>query len=128
MKTLVEVLSDNAQSDLQIGHKAVAVEPMTDGWLVTSNSADGEHQYRARQIVFSAPADVAAALLRPTHAALAGLLDRIEYAPIAQVHLGIDHNAFVKKPEGSGFLVPSRAGLPILGSLWRESVWEEGTA
>ena len=118
MKTLVDVLSDNAQCELQIGHKAVAVEPMTGGWRVTSNSAVGEQQFGARQIVFSTPADVTATLLRPTHAALAGLLDRIEYAPIAQVHLGIDRGEFVKKPEGSGFLVPSRAGLPILGSLW----------
>ena len=122
MQTLTQTLSDNAKCKIQLGQKVVAVEPMTDGWRVTSNSATGEQQFCARQIVFSTPADVAAALLRPTHAQLAGLLDQIEYAPLAQVHLGIDHAAFSKKPEGTGFLVPSRAGLPIRGSLWMSNL------
>lgn len=122
MKTLIDVLSDNELSDIQTGQKVVAVEPLARGWRVTSNSAAGEQQFHARQIVFSIPADVAASLLRPTHAELSDLLDRIEYAPIAQVHLGIDHAAFSRKPEGSGFLVPSRAGLPIRGSLWMSNL------
>jgi len=75
--------------------------------------------------VFSTPADVTASLLRPTHAQLSGLLDQVEYGPIAQVHLGIDYAAFSRTPEGGGFLVPSRAGLPIRGSLWMSNLVRE---
>jgi oxygen-dependent protoporphyrinogen oxidase len=122
MKTLTGVISENALSDIQTGQRVVAVEALGKGWRVTSKSAHSENQFYARQIVFSTPADVAASLLRPVHAELSDLLDQIEYAPIAQIHLGIDRSAFTRSPEGAGFLVPSRENLPLRGSLWMSNL------
>ena len=119
MITLIDTLCDNALSDIQTGQQVMVVEPLKRGWRVTSNNGEFESQFIARHIVFSTPANIAAALLKPSQSKLSGLLSQVEYAPIAQVHIGIDKSAFKRVPEGSGFLVPSReTAIPVRGSLW----------
>jgi oxygen-dependent protoporphyrinogen oxidase len=122
MKTLTEVMSENPFSDIRKGEQVLAVERIRNGWLVTSNNGKSETRFYARQVVFSIPADVASSLLRPVDAELSTLLGRVQYAPLAQIHLGFDRCAFARAPEGSGFLVPSRENLPIRGSLWMSNL------
>ncbi len=51
-------------------------------------------------------------------------MNQIEYAPIAQIHLGFDRSAFDRPLDGSGFLVPGREKIPIRGSLWMSNLIE----
>lgn len=122
MKTLTGALTENPMSDIHTGHRVLAVEPARRGWHITSSCARVESQFYARRVVLATPADVASSLLRPSQAGLADLLNQIQYAPIAQVHLGFDRAAFRQTPQGSGFLVPSRENLPVRGSLWMSNL------
>jgi oxygen-dependent protoporphyrinogen oxidase len=124
MKTLTDTLSQNRRTEIHTGQRVVAVEPLKSGWRVTSQDNNSESEFHARHIIFSTPADIASALLKPVEPALSGLLNQIEYAPIAQIHLGFDRRAFSKPLDGNGFLVPSREKIPIRGSLWLSNLVE----
>jgi len=123
MKTLVETLSQKMASNIELGQQVQALEPLKRGWRVIANNGEFESQFIARHIVFSTPANIAASLLKPSQPELAELLSKVEYAPIAQIHLGFDQAAFTKKPKGSGFLVPGReSSIPVRGSLWMSNL------
>ena len=116
-------MSQNRFSDILLGQKVLALEPLKRGWRVISNNGDIESQLYARHIVFSTPANVAASLLKPVNTELSTLLGQIEYTPIAQIHLGFDRSEFKQTPEGAGFLIPSReSSIPVRGSLWMSNL------
>ncbi|MEE8366151.1 MAG: protoporphyrinogen oxidase [Gammaproteobacteria bacterium] len=118
MKTLVDTLAENPLAEIHTGQQVIALEPLKSGWRVTASDNTTELQYQTRHVIFSTPANIACELLKPIHPKLSALLNQIEYAPIAQIHLGFDRDAFSKPLDGSGFLVPSREKTPIRGSLW----------
>jgi len=122
MKTLVEVLTEKSQTEIQTRQQVVAIESLKFGWLVSSHDGESEHQFRTRHLILATPADVAASLLRPLTPKLSGLMDQIEYAPIAQIHLGFDRSAIGNMVPGSGFLVPSCDNIGIRGSLWMSNL------
>lgn len=122
MKTLTETLADNPLAEVQTRQQVVALEPLKSGWRVISRNDDSESQFHVRHVVFSTPADIASKLINPTDKALSSLLDQIDYAPIAQIHLGFDRSAFKKPLDGNGFLVPSHEKIPIRGSLWMSNL------
>ena len=124
MKTLVEVLSENPQTEVQTGQQVHAIEPLNSGWLVSSRDDRFEHQFHTRHVILATPADIAASLLRPVTPELSDLMDQIEYAPIAQIHLGFDKSACDKTLHGNGFLVSSRDKIGIRGSLWMSNLME----
>ena len=122
MKTLAEVLTEKSQAEIQTRQQVLAIEPLKCGWLVTSHDGKCEHQFRTRHLILATPADVAASLLRPLSTKLSNLMDQIEYAPIAQIHLGFDKSKTGNKLHGNGFLVPSRDNIGIRGSLWMSNL------
>ena len=122
MKTLTDVLSKNSFADINTGHKVLAVEPTKKGYRITSHSNGKEIQYLARQVIFSTPANITSSLLKPVQSELADCLNQIEYAPIAQIHLGFDKAGLNSTLEGNGFLVPGRDKIAIRGSLWMSNI------
>jgi len=72
-------------------------------------------------MVLAVPAFIAAELLRPLSSALAEELAAISYASVGVVHLGYDEKDLAERPEGLGFLVPSREERPTLGVLFISS-------
>jgi oxygen-dependent protoporphyrinogen oxidase len=118
MQTLVEILAEEARSDRQTGQRVEALEPTRQGWRILHRGADGERVTRARQLILATPAPVSAALLRASHPGLSAMLDRIEHAPIAQVHLGFHQSAFTRPLQGNGFLAPAGRRHGLRGSLW----------
>ena len=73
------------------------------------------------RVVLAVPAFIAAELLRPLSSALAEELAAISYASVGVVHLGYDEKDLAERPEGLGFLVPSREERPTLGVLFISS-------
>ncbi len=124
MKTLVEALSQNASSDIRTGQRVTSVEFLNPGWSVGSRNNGVEQRFHARNLVLSTPADVSATLLRSQLPELARLLDRIDYAPIALIHLGYDIPAMGQSMQGSGFLAPGNDTSGIRGSLWTSNLIE----
>jgi len=122
MQTLVEVLADEARCERQQGQRVEALEPTRQGWRILHRGADGDRVTRARQLILATPAPVSAALLRASRPGLAAMLDRIDHAAIAQVHLGFRESAFTRPLRGNGFLAPAGRRHGLRGSLWTSNL------
>ncbi len=122
MKKLTDVLSNNPEADIHTGQTVVAIEPSKNGWRTTARQFNTEYQYLSRQVIFSTPANIASSLLKPVQAELAKLLDQIDYAPLAQIHLGFNKSALTDTLDGNGFLIPSRHKISLRGSLWMSNL------
>ncbi|MDX1630793.1 MAG: protoporphyrinogen oxidase [Thermoanaerobaculia bacterium] len=73
--------------------------------------------FTGRRLVVAVPAREAGALLDRLTEGESSLLHRIDYAPLAVVGLGFRRDRLSRSLEGTGFLVPRRQGLRILGCL-----------
>jgi protoporphyrinogen/coproporphyrinogen III oxidase len=73
--------------------------------------------------VIATPAYAAADIVKNANPSLADLLNRIVYAPAAVVGLGFKRDSFKRKPEGFGYLVPSKESKDILGVLIESNVY-----
>ena len=123
MSTLVKSLVNNPGIRLRPDHTAVKLEKHGSDWKVTGSTSGTELSVTARQVVLSVPANAAAQLLNPLDHDLARLLRRIQYAPVAVVHTGFDRHAIKHPLDGTGFLIPRRAGVAATGCLWMSSLF-----
>lgn len=113
---LVKALSEALGPALQTRTRAVALRREAEGWRLDVEQ-DGQRAVReADRVVLAVPAFTAAELVRPLDTALATLLDGIDYAPIAVVHLGYAPGA-VAPQDGFGFLIPAAEKRRVLGVI-----------
>lgn len=73
--------------------------------------------------VVSTPAYAAARIIEGINPVLSQVLGQMPYVPIAVVGLSFEHNAFRKKPDGFGFLIPSQEHKDILGVLIESNIF-----
>ena len=79
--------------------------------------------YECDGVVLATEAFQAARALAGLDLALAQVLQRFEYAPVAVVGLGFRREQLGRPLDGFGFLTPSAARRRILGSLWTSSIF-----
>jgi oxygen-dependent protoporphyrinogen oxidase len=107
------------RAEWRLGAAVSGILRDADGYRVIS--AAGEES--VDQVVVSATAPAASAMLRGLDADLASRLAAIEYSPIAVVGFGYRH---LDHPlDGFGLLTTTAAGLPILGVLWDSSIFPD---
>ncbi len=123
MSTLVKSLANNPAIRLRLGHRAVGLSKQGSYWRVTGSASGTEISVTARHVVLSVPANTAAQLLNPLDQDLAQLLSGIQYTPIAVVHIGFNRHAIKHPLDGTGFLIPRRAGIAATGCLWMSSLF-----
>lgn len=123
MSTLVKSLVNHPGIRFRPGHSAVELSRSRDHWRVTGSAAGTEVSLRARQVVLSVPASAASRLLRPLDRGLAKLLREIQYTPMTVVHTGFDRHSVRHPLDGTGFLIPRRAGVAVTGCLWMSSLF-----
>ncbi len=123
MSTLTDTLARNPGVGFRTDHAVEQLHANGDGWTIHATTPRGECSVRARQVVMSVPADVAASLLRGVDGELARLLSSIEYAPLAVVHTGFSARALSRPLDGAGFLVPAREGGVVTGCSWMSSLF-----
>jgi len=123
MSTMVESLVNNPGIGFRSGHTAVELNKQGSYWQVTGSASGKELSVRARQVVLSVPADTAAQLLDPLDRSLAKLLRGIQYTPVSVVHTGFDRRSIKHPLDGTGFLIPRRAGVATTGCLWMSSLF-----
>ena len=125
MSTLVNSLLNNPAIRFRPDHTAVELAKHGSEWRATATTNGADLSLTARQVVLSVPAKNAARLLSPLDKELAGLLNGIQYSPLAAVHLGFDRTAIEHPLDGTGFLVPRRAGVAVTGCMWMSSLFPE---
>lgn len=92
--------------------------------IKTSSVINSIEDIDADHIICSAPAYSAASLFQRSNPVLTQLLESIYYAPVAVVGLGFDSFAFMNKPKGFGYLIPSSQGKEVLGVLLESNVFQ----
>ena len=75
--------------------------------------------------VVALPAHRTAEVLKRSAPVLSSHLARITYASVVVITLVYPRGTFVPPPRGSGFLVPSRAGLTISACTWYSTKWPD---
>ena len=115
----IDHLQSILRADWRLGTAVSGILRDAGGYRVLS-AAGEEH---VDQVVVSATAPAAAAMLRGLDADLASRLAAIEYSPLAVVGFGYRH---LDHPlDGFGLLTTTSAGLPILGVLWDSSIFPD---
>ena len=125
MSTLVDSLVNNPGIRFRPNHRAVGLTKHGPHWRAMGSASGKEISVTTRQVVLSAPASTAAQLLYPLDQDLTHLLRGIRYAPVAVVHTGFNHSAIKHALDGTGFLIPRRAGVGTTGCLWMSSLFPE---
>lgn len=125
MSALVKSLVDNPAIRFRPDHTAVELVKHGSDWRATASASGTELSVTARQVVLSVPAKAAAQLLSTLDQDLAELLNGIQYTPITVVHTGFDRHAIKHPLDGTGFLIPRRAGVAATGCLWMSSLFPD---
>lgn len=114
METLPRAIAGQLGSALHLNRRVAQLTRSPPRWTLRFD--DGTTR-DCERLVLAIPSYAAAPLLRPHDEALANELDRIDYAPIAAVHLGFP-SGVVAVPDALGFLVPAEEKRTILGALF----------
>jgi oxygen-dependent protoporphyrinogen oxidase len=106
-----------------LGSRASGVRREGSEWTVSVAGAGGDSRLRTRRLVVAAPSRDAAEILRGASPEAADELERIAYAPIVGVAVGVKPQGVRTPIEGFGFLVPRAAGVRLLGCLFMSQLF-----
>jgi len=90
---------------------------------IQTNSEISSTQINADIVIVATPAYAAAKIADHSNPVLAKILTQIPYAPVAVAGLLFKKDSFKKRPDGFGYLVPSKENKDILGVLIESNVY-----
>jgi oxygen-dependent protoporphyrinogen oxidase len=125
MSTLIRTLAATKGITVRTGYRVTEFHREGRHWQVSATTGNGDVMRRIPQLVLTTPADSSARLLKPLNKELSHLLEGIHYAPVSIVHLGFDRQQVQHPLDGTGFLVPRQAELPLTGNLWMSSLFPQ---
>ena len=117
MGRLADALASALGDDLRTGVAVTGLSPEGTGWRLWPSDVVAD------AVVLAAPAFVSAPLLAPIAPAPAGFLAGIEHASVALLGLAVPRDGIDHPMDGSGFLVPRRAGLLLSACSWATTKW-----
>jgi oxygen-dependent protoporphyrinogen oxidase len=123
MSSLVQAMADTPGIRIRYETSVSSIDPSGDGWKLTGSGPGGTITQTAAQVILSTPADQAGRLLRPLQPEAAALLEGIEHAPVAVLHLGMRKGSITHPLDGTGFLAGKNSGLPLNGNLWMSRIF-----
>ena len=91
--------------------------------FIQTNSSKTLSQLTADITIVATPAYAAAQIVEDSNPVLAGILAQVPYAPVAVAGLLFKQDAFKKKPDGFGYLIPSKEKKDVLGVLIESNVY-----
>lgn len=126
MSTLIEALTRTAGLRVRVRRTVEQITPdKRQGWAVSGTSERGQHVLRVPHVVLSAPAGVAASLLRPLDSELFRLLSEIEYSAVCAIHFGFERSAVRHPLDGTGLLTGRDPHQPLNGVLWMSALFPD---
>jgi protoporphyrinogen/coproporphyrinogen III oxidase len=122
--TLLERVAAKLGARVRLGASVESVaRKQPSGLEVRFSQAGGAQTLAADAVLLSAPADQAARIVAGIAPRLAGLLQSIEYAPIAVVGTGYRREQVAHPLDGFGFLAARSEGRKTLGTVWPSSLF-----
>ncbi|HET9529611.1 MAG TPA: protoporphyrinogen oxidase [Blastocatellia bacterium] len=127
MSFLTDTLAARIGEDLVTGTSDLRFEisDSREEFRVVFDHSGSNQRVAARQVVVAAPSFAAAKLVAPVSNELSGLLEAIEYPPLAILYLSYDKSAIKNPLIGFGFLAAPSEGLNILGCVWNTSLFKD---
>jgi oxygen-dependent protoporphyrinogen oxidase len=120
LNKLVERCEQVYSEFITTGNGISSVEKNSDGYQVKFEYGEA---ITARHVVLAVPSYCAAGIVTDLCQPLSNALKKIPYAPISVVCQGYSEGDVGRKLDGFGFLVPSKEGRRILGSIWTSSIF-----
>ena len=114
MSEMTDALAARLADRIRYDTAVRTIEFTGDAYLVQTEDGGEEP---CQILVLASPAYAQAAMLRAMAPGIAEHLDGIDYPPLAVVCLGYERGAVGGEMDGFGFLVPSREGRQILGTV-----------
>lgn len=125
-QALARALGDSLLTEACITHISANKQPKSFPQFQVSLEHRGEKKtFAAAALIMTAPAGAAARLLGECAPEVAELIADVPYAPLASVPLGYRAEQLSRTLDGFGFLVPRKAGLRTLGSVWNSSLFRD---
>jgi len=123
MQTLTDAIADRL-ARVELNAEVVKVMRTAGQYTATVRIADLQQEYRARAVVFAAPAYVTAQLVAPFAPDVAAALEQIPYSPVAVAATGYRSDTVAHPLDGFGFLVPERERRLLLGTIFSSTLFE----
>ncbi len=120
MEMMIGTLTQFLGTRLRTGTHAVSVDKKGGKYIVYLS--DGSN-IETEAIVFATPAFETSKMVKDIDKTLASTLNEIYYPSISVVCLGYKRERIKHPLDGFGFLIPSREGRRILGTLWDSSIF-----
>jgi protoporphyrinogen/coproporphyrinogen III oxidase len=124
MHTLALALAQLLGDQLWLHTEVVQLSRLATGYAVDVVRKGHPMTLKARQVIWALPA-TAAQGLAPLDSALAQRVQAIPYAPMLMLYLGYERAAIGRPLDSFGFLVPGKADLPLLGSIWNSAIFAD---
>lgn len=120
MQTLTDALAASLEAEIKTGAAVVSFRKEGKQWRVKSTS--GEEKFDA--VVSTLPLPALLNLKFPfADDKFRQLATQIAYPPVATLALGFEADAFKRKPDGFGFLVPEKENLKLLGAQFNSNIF-----
>lgn len=107
MGQIIKALSERYKQDIQINKEILS--PLINADIT----------------ILATPAYTSARIVASYNPVLSQILDQIPYAPIAVVGFLFKQDAFKIKPDGFGYLIPSKENKDVLGVLLESNVYAQ---
>lgn len=125
MSQLIEAIAATPGVHIRRNATVRQIEQQKNGWQINADTPFGEQSKNCRQLVITTPANISAQLLSGIDPELSRLLDSIEYAPLAVLHMGFDRQQVKHPLDGTGFLVSKHDGVNLNGNLWMNTLFPQ---
>ena len=124
MKTLLQAIAANLGDAIMPGAHAETIEKAADsGFTIRFKKAAQIESISARAVVLAGPAYVSGNLLSAISHHAADGLKGVSYAPVAVIAAGYKRRQIGNSLVGFGVLIPRKAGLHTLGTVWNSSLF-----
>jgi oxygen-dependent protoporphyrinogen oxidase len=111
-------LADRLREPPALGSRVTGLARDGRRWRVEMSGPMGDSSVSAQRVVLATPSLEAATLLRGVNGDAAAALERVVYAPIVGIPVGVHPRTASRGVEGFGFLVPRDEDLNLLGCLY----------
>ncbi|MCB2230780.1 protoporphyrinogen oxidase [bacterium] len=122
LSAIIERFEELYRDEIVVGNGVERIEKDADDYRLHLRTGES---LTARHVILSLPAYAAAPVVSAVSTTLSNALSAIPYAPISVVCLGYPRESVKRPLDGFGFLVPSKEGLTILGSIWTSSIFAD---
>ena len=120
MGALTDALTSFLGEKMKTDARVVALDKKGKEYII---HVSGGTSIETDAVVLAAPAFETSEIVREIDTNLSSTLSDIYYPSISVVCLGYKRNRISNSLDGFGFLIPSREGRKILGTLWDSSIF-----